>query len=116
MCITETWGIRGGMNNLQKVMLFLVGLEVKGLSGELEDLADYDEIYETPIEDYKKKESGIIKLTYHINEEARHLTLTKRIGIEKRTIKDPDDEEKEIVLKEIITGKDIETGKPFVED
>ncbi|CAJ0823846.1 12280_t:CDS:10 [Entrophospora sp. SA101] len=69
MCITETWGIRGGMNNLQKG-------------------------------------------------EARHLTLTKRIGIEKRTIKDPDDPlgEKEKVIKEIITGTDIETDKPFVED
>ncbi|CAJ0844954.1 9095_t:CDS:10 [Entrophospora sp. SA101] len=102
MCITETWGIRGGMNNLQKVMLFLVGLEVK----------------ETSEEDYKKKESGVIKLTYFIKGEARHLTLTKRIGIEKRTIKDPDDPlgEKEKVIKEIITGTDIETDKPFVED
>jgi len=39
--------------------------------------------------------------------------LTKRIGIEPRTIKEDD---REITIKEIITGKDMETGKPFVED
>jgi hypothetical protein len=118
MCITETWGIRGGMNNLQKVMLFLVGLEVKKISSELTDLADYADIYETPMEDYKKKESGVIKLTYQIGGKELNLTLTKRIGIEKRTIKDPDDPlgEKEKVLKEIITGTDIETGQRFIED
>ncbi|CAG8461203.1 16969_t:CDS:10 [Gigaspora margarita] len=112
MCITETWGIRGGMNNLQKVMLFLVGLEVKGISGDLDDLVGYDEIYETPEEDYKKKESGVIKLTYLVKGEERHLTLTKRIGIEKRTIKDPDDPtgEKEKVIKEIITDRIDERG------
>lgn len=114
MCITETWGIRGGMNNLQKVMLFLVGLEVKGISGELDDLADYDDIEETPREDYVKKESGVIKLTYNLKGIKRQLTLTKRIGIEVRIIKDEHDQEKKV--KEIITGKDIETDKPFVED
>jgi hypothetical protein len=113
MCITETWGIRGGMNNLQKVMLFLVGLYTKGVSEELEDLADFDGIEETEKEDYVKKESGVIKLSYEIRGEYKTLTLTKRIGIESRVIKS---EEGEIKVKEIITGKDIETGKPFVED
>ncbi|CAG8623625.1 4003_t:CDS:2 [Paraglomus occultum] len=82
LCIPETWGIRGGINNLQK----------------------------TSREDYVKKESGVIKLTYLVGGERKVLTLTKRIGIEEREIKEVGR------VKEIITGKDVETGKAFVED
>jgi len=86
---------------------------VDGLARELEDLADFSEIWETEESDYLKREEGVIKLTYQTSQGSKELVLTKRIGIEPRTIKEDD---QEITLKEIITGKDMETGKPFVED
>ena len=114
LLITETWGIRGGINNLMATIDFLDELDGDGLTDELEDLADYDEIEETEEADYIKRQEGVIRLIYHLDGEKRELVLTKRIGIEPRTIKDDDD--REITVKEIITGKDIETGKSFVED
>ena len=109
MCITETWGIRGGINNLMATIDFLDELEGDGLANQLTDLVNYDEIYETPLEEYKKREEGVIKLTYHLAGEARELVLTKRIGIETRMLEGEE-------IKEIITEKDIETGQPFVAD
>src|SRR4051812_17949754 len=52
MCITETWGIRGGINNLLATVDFLDELDGDGLADELEDLADFDKIEETPEADY----------------------------------------------------------------
>jgi len=43
MCITETWGIRGGINNLVVVMDFLELMEVRGVANEIDDLANYAE-------------------------------------------------------------------------
>jgi len=116
MCITETWGIRGGLNNLVATVRFLALLspKVDNQIDYLTELEDYDEIYETPENDYKKRESGIIRLTYYLNGKKRSLTLTKRIGIEERTIKD--EEGQEIKAKEIVTGYDAETGQQFVSD
>ena len=93
---------------------FLVELMVDGLAGELRDLADFSGIEETEESDYIKREEGVIKLTYQTSQGSKELVLTKRIGIEPRTIKDEQDNEKKV--KEIITGTDIETDKPFVED
>jgi len=113
LCITETWGIRGGINNLVSTSQFLVELMVDGLAGELRDLADFTNLEETEESDYIKREEGVIKLTYQTSQGSKELVLTKRIGIEPRVIKE---DEREITVKEIITGKDIETSKPFVED
>jgi len=44
LCITETWGIRGGINNLVSTSQFLVELMVDGLANQITDLADFDEI------------------------------------------------------------------------
>jgi len=76
-------------------------------------LENFDEIYETPMAEYKKRQGGIIRLSYYLEGKKRDLTLTKRIGIEKRVIKEGNTE-KEVF--EIITGKDMETGKLFVPD
>ena len=81
-----------------------------GLAGKLKDLADFSGIEETEESDYLKREEGVIKLSYDLDGEERELVLTKRIGIEEREIKEVGR------VKEIITGKDIETGKPFVAD
>ncbi|CAG8631854.1 3603_t:CDS:2, partial [Paraglomus brasilianum] len=43
MCITETWGIRGGINNLVATMDFLELMEVRKVANEFTDLADYDD-------------------------------------------------------------------------
>ena len=51
LCITETWGIRGGINNLVSTSQFLVDLMVDGLDGELEDLAEFDDLEETSPEE-----------------------------------------------------------------
>jgi hypothetical protein len=42
MCITETWGIRGGINNLVATMNFLELITVRGVAPEITDLAKYD--------------------------------------------------------------------------
>ena len=94
--------------------LALLSPKVDNQIDYLTELEDYDEIYETPENDYKKRESGIIRLTYYLNGKKRSLTLTKRIGIEERTIKD--EEGQEIKAKEIVTGYDVETGQQFVSD
>jgi len=43
MCITETWGIRGGINNLVATTTFLERALVRGVANELTDLANYAE-------------------------------------------------------------------------
>jgi hypothetical protein len=43
MCITETWGIRGGINNLVATLDFLELMEVRGVTNEITDLANYDD-------------------------------------------------------------------------
>jgi len=43
MCITETWGIRGGINNLVVVMDFLELMEVREVANEINDLANFAE-------------------------------------------------------------------------
>ena len=43
MCITETWGIRGGINNLVATMDFLELMEVRKVANEITDLANYDD-------------------------------------------------------------------------
>jgi len=96
------------------VIRFLEVLEVDKIVNQLASLEDYEEIYETPREDYVKRENGIIKLSYKIGGKLRTLTLTKRIGIEERAIKDDEGNEKKI--KEIITGINVETGEYFVDD
>ena len=95
------------------VIRFLEVLEVDKIVGQLDSLEDYSEIYETPTEDYIKRENGIIRLSYNLNGKVRSLTLTKRIGIEERTIKEGDEERK---VKEIITGRNYETGEYFIDE
>jgi len=116
ICITETWGIRGGINNVVATVRFLELLspEVDNQINSLDKLENYTELYETPENDYKRKESGIIRLTYELSGKKRSLALTKRIGIEERVIKD--EQGQEIKVKEIVTGKDIENNQAFVED
>jgi len=41
MCITETWGIRGGINNLVATMDFLELMEVRKAVKDIDDLANY---------------------------------------------------------------------------
>src|SRR4051794_2139638 len=113
MCITETWGIRGGINNVAVVIRFLEVLEVDKIVNQLESLENYEEIYETPQEDYIKRENGIIRLSYQVGGKVRSLVLTKRIGIEERTIKEADQERQ---VKEIITGINADTGDYFIND
>jgi hypothetical protein len=108
LCITETWGIRGGINNLMATVDFLDELAADDLAEELTDLAAYAKLEETPLTDYKKREEGVIRLSYLIGGEEKLLTLTKRLGIQ------PNKENPEI--KELITGIDLDTSKPFVED
>ncbi|RHZ36276.1 AAA family ATPase [endosymbiont GvMRE of Glomus versiforme] len=114
MCITETWGIRGGINNVAATVRFLEVLEVDKQTGYLEKLEEYDDLYETPVEKYLKDENGVIRLSYNLNGKTRTLTLTKRIGIEERTVKDEFGQEKKV--KEIITGTNADTGDYFVND
>ena len=81
---------------------FLEVLEVDKIVNQLASLEDYEEIYETPREDYVKRENGIIKLSYKIGGKLRTLTLTKRIGIEERAIKDDEGNETGLLVGELI--------------
>jgi hypothetical protein len=96
------------------VIRFLEVLEVDKIVNQLDSLEEFDDVYETPLEDYIKRENGIIRLSYNLGGKMRSLTLTKRIGIEERTIKDSEGNEKKV--KEIITGKNYETGEYFIDD
>src|SRR5207245_8362292 len=60
LCITETWGIRGGINNLVSTSQFLVELMVDGLANEITDLADFTNLEETEESSYIKREEGVI--------------------------------------------------------
>lgn len=83
MCITETWGIRRGINNLVATVEFLERTLVRGIANELTDLANYDEYWETSSEGadgYLRKKSGIMKLSYNTSRGKQELILDRRLA------------------------------------
>jgi ATP-dependent Lon protease len=83
MCITETWGIRGGINNLVVVMDFLELMEVRGVAQEITDLANFTEYWETEKEGpngYLNRQEGISKLSFDTSRGKQELILTRRLA------------------------------------
>ncbi len=96
MCITETWGIRGGINNLVVVMDFLELMEVRGVANEIDDLANYAEYWETEAEGpsgYLNRQDGISKLAFDTSKGRQELTLTRRLAKDVN----PDTHQEEVV-------------------
>jgi hypothetical protein len=94
MCITETWGIRGGINNLVATMDFLELMEVREVASEITDLAQPNSYEETGREEYLRRLEGISKLTYQTSKGEQELILTRRIAKEVN----PDTREEESIV------------------
>lgn len=84
MCITETWGIRGGINNLVATMDFLELMEVRGVAGEINDLAsgDYWETETEGMNGYLRRMEGVSKLSFQTSRGQQELILTRRLAKE----------------------------------
>lgn len=85
MCITETWGIRGGINNLVATVDFLELMEVREIVEEITDLAKHNEYWETPTEGlngYLKRQEGIMKLTFNTSIGNQELILARQLAHE----------------------------------
>ena len=83
MCITETWGIRGGINNLVATTTFLERALVRGVANELTDLANYAEYWETEKEGvtgYLRSKNGILRLSYDTSKGKQELILERRLA------------------------------------
>lgn len=86
MCITETWGIRGGINNLVATIDFLELMEVReiigGLTNEITNLSAYNDYWETPAEGsngYLKRQEGIMRLTFNTSRGKQELILARQL-------------------------------------
>lgn len=96
MCITETWGIRGGINNLVVVMTFLELMLVRGVVEEITDLANFTDYWETEVEGvsgYLRSRDGIMRISYDTLKGRQELILTRRLAQEIN----PDTREEEAV-------------------
>jgi hypothetical protein len=61
---------------------FLELMEVRGVTNEITDLANYDDYWETEKDDYLKREEGISRLTYETSKGKQELILTRRLAKE----------------------------------
>ena len=98
MCITETWGIRGGINNLVATLDFLELMEVRGVSQEITDLANYADYEETETEGingYLRRKEGVSKLSYDTSRGKQELILSRRLAQETN----PDTHQEEVVTE-----------------
>lgn len=78
LCMTEEFGVRGSIQNLEYCLDFLELMEVRGKLDLITDLNDYDDLKEESNPDG----SGIITLTYILNGEEEYLTFDKKRDVE----------------------------------
>jgi hypothetical protein len=98
MCITETWGIRGGINNLVATTTFLELITVRGVAQEITDLANYAEYWETETEGingYLRKKSVVRRLSYDTSRGKQELVLERRLAQDIN----PDTSQEEVVTE-----------------
>src|SRR5579862_3102377 len=76
--MTEEFGVRGSIQNLEYCLDFLELMEVRGKLDLIANLNNYDGLKEESNPDG----SGVITLTYVLNEEEEYLTFDKKRDVE----------------------------------